>query len=204
MVMTSWAVKELFGGTDCWMIVPAGCSLFASATSFRETLLACAHCSATAFCWPTKLGTGCPVLTTSETGRFCGHDTPDAGVVLITIPLAMVVDVSSVTLPGVRPAWRSAACAVASGLPVTWGTGIMCGPAEAMSSTVPPLLTREPIAGSVAMMSPLATRTLNWALPIFAVRPWLRPSSRAEPADRPPTDGTVVYLPADCHQMSRP
>ena len=80
----------------------------------------------------------------------------------------------------------------------------MCGPAETMSTTVLPLLTREPIAGSVPMMVPLATWTLNWGSPIFAVRPWLRTSSRAVLADRWPTEGTVVYLPADCHQMSRP
>ncbi len=40
MVMTWCGVKELFGGTDCWVMVPAGWSLFGSATSFSETLLA--------------------------------------------------------------------------------------------------------------------------------------------------------------------
>ena len=103
-----------------------------------------------------------------------------------------------------RPAWRSAACAVASGFPVTWGTEIMCGPSDTMSSTVPPLLTRDPMAGLVPITSPLATRALNWGVPIFAVRPSLRTSSRALLAARPPTAGTVVYLPADCHQTSRP
>ncbi len=93
---------------------------------------------------------------------------------------------------------------MASGLPVTWGTAIMCGPLETMSSTVPPLLTREPMAGLVPMTLPLATRALNWGVPIFAVRPSLRTSSRAVLAVRPPTEGTVVYLPADCHQTSRP
>ena len=204
MVMTWCGVKELPGATDCWVTVPAGWVLFASATSFSETLLACAHCSATAFCCPTKLGTGCPVLTTSDTGRLCGQDTPAAGEVLMTIPLWMVVDVWLTTLPGIRPACRSEASAVARVFPVTWGTGIMCGPAETMSSTVPPLLTRDPMAGLVPMTLPLATRALNWALPIFTVRPSLRISSRAVLAVRPPTCGTVVYLPADCHQTSRP
>ena len=60
----------------------------------------------------------------------------------MTIPLWMVVDVWLTTLPGVRPACRSEASAVARVVPVTWGTGIMCGPAETMSTTVPPLLTR--------------------------------------------------------------
>ncbi len=124
--------------------------------------------------------------------------------VLITIPAAIVVDAWFTTLPGTRPACRSAASASASALPVTWGMEIRCGPADTMRVTVPPLLTCEPMAGLVLITLPLATALLNCGAPIFAVRPSLRTSSRAVAAARPRTAGTVVYWPAVCHQTTSP
>src|SRR5215470_9453500 len=104
MVMTSPLVKALPGAADCLTTVSTGWPLCAAATSLSCTPLAPAHASATPFCWPTKLGTGGPALRTMATGLGCGQDVPAFGWVEMTIPAAIVVDVTIRTLPGTRPA----------------------------------------------------------------------------------------------------
>ena len=183
--------------------MPAGWLLF-TVTSLSETPLAAAHCSATAFCCPTKFGTGCPLLTTSVTGLFTGHCWPAAGVVLITIPAWMVVDAWFTTLPGISPACRSALCAAASAVPVTCGTVAWCAPLETITVTVLPLLTRDPMAGDVPMTLPLATASLNRAVPIVVLNPALCRACWAVAAVSRATRGTVVYLPAAWYQTSTP
>src|SRR6202049_1268670 len=121
MVITWPGVKAPPGAGDCWVIVPCGWVLLASATSFSETRFCCAHCSATDFCWPTKLGTGGPALTAIATGLGCGQEVPAAGFVLITIPAGIVAEVSLLTGPGTSPAFLSAVCAAACVPPGTGG-----------------------------------------------------------------------------------
>src|SRR5512135_30848 len=201
--MTRFGENEPPAGTDCRTTVPAGWLLFTE-TSFSLTLLAAAHCSATVFCWPTKLGTGWPLLTTSVTGLLTGQDAPAAGLVLITIPAWMVVDAWLTTLPGTSPAWRSALCASCSEFPVTCGTVASCAPFETIRVTTAPLLTRDPMAGEVLMMLPLATESLNCGVPIVVLNPALCRACWAVAAVSRATRGTVVYLPAAWYQTSTP
>src|SRR5260370_16842043 len=138
MVITWPWVKGPPGAGDCWVIVFGGWLLLASGTSFSETPFCCAHCSATDFCWPTKLGTGGPALTAIATGLGCGQEVPAAGFVLITTPAGIVAEVSLLTGPGTSPACLSAVCAAASRPPVTCGTAIIFRPPDPISATVPP------------------------------------------------------------------
>src|SRR6266566_5366112 len=157
IVMTSPLVNALPGATDCLTTVLTGWSLCAAGTSFSFTPLAPAHCSATDLSWPTKLGSGGPALSTMDTGLGCGQDVPAVGSVEMTIPTAIVVDVTVLTFPGTRPACLIAACASLSGCPVTCGMSIMCGPADTTRPTRPPRAIRDPFAGLVRMTRPLAT-----------------------------------------------
>src|ERR1700729_3748267 len=155
MVTPSPLVTGVFGAGDCLVIVPAGWVLLAGAGCwFSEMPFVVAHDCTAACCWPTKFGSGGPALTVSATGLLCGHEAPAAGFVLITTPAAIVPDTCLVTLPGVSPAVRSAACAAASVCPLTCGTEIMRGPADGISSTVLPLRTRAEAEGVVLTTSP--------------------------------------------------
>src|SRR5579875_1366516 len=202
MVTTSPLVTGVFGAGDWRVIVPCGCVLLAAGCSFSETPLADAHDCAAACCWPTKLGSGGPALTTIRTGSGCGCEAPVPGVVLITMPTAIVADTWFVTAPGVSPAFRSAACACASVRPLTCGTPISFGPADGISSIVAPLRTRDEVAGTVAITSPLATLLSSWAVPVRTVKPMPRSSDPAAATLSPPTPGTRVYRPSVCHQTS--
>src|SRR6266700_2931237 len=130
IVMTSPLVNALPGATDCLTTLPIGWSLCAACTSLSFTPLAAAHASATDFCWPTKLGSGGPSLSTMVTGLGCGQDVPALGSVEMTIPAAIVVDVTVFTLPGTRPACLIAAWPSVRLCPVTCGMVIICGPAD--------------------------------------------------------------------------
>src|SRR5579859_1180035 len=204
MVMTSPLVNALPGGADCFTTVPAGWSLCAAVTSLSFTPLAAAHCSATAFCWPTKLGTGGPALSTIFTGLGCGQDVPAPGSVAMTIPAAIVAEVTVFTLPGTSLAFLIAACAPDRLSPVTCGMLIMCGPADTMRLTLPPREIRDPLAGMVRMTRPLATLLSCRVLVGPGLRPTLRRSARAVAAKTPVTFGTIVYRPWNIHQPSRP
>src|SRR5262249_16825926 len=103
-VMTWPLVNALPGGSDWPVTVPAGASLLIVVRTSSDTPLAHAHPWAASCGCPTRLGIGGPALTTSRTGCGCGHMTPAAGVVLTTMPAAMVLDASLVTGPGVSPA----------------------------------------------------------------------------------------------------
>src|SRR5260370_865732 len=171
----------------------------------RVMVLPCgAHCWATDFCWPTKLGTGGPALTAIATGLGCGQEVPAAGFVLITTPAGIVAEVSLLTVPGTSPACLSAVCAAASVPPVTCGTEIMCGPLDTMSATVAPVVTRDPIAGTVPTTSPLGTPLSRTAVPALTWKPSLRNSVLAVAATSPPSSGALVYLPTACHHTTVP
>ena len=139
-----------------------------------------------------------------RTGSGCGCDAPAAGLVLITMPAGIVADTWLVTLPGARPARRSAACASASDWPLTCGTPISRGPADGMSRTVLPRRTRAPGAGRVTITWPLASVLSSRAAPVVTVKPMPRSSARAAATLSPVTRGTVVYRPATCHQVTKP
>ncbi len=138
------------------------------------------------------------------TGCGCRCDAPAPGLVLITTPAGIVADSWLATLPGVSPAWRSAASAAASGWPLTCGTAIIRGPADGISSTMPPLCTRAPAAGTVAITSPLARPLSSRAVPVLTVKPAPRSSARAAVTVSRATRGTCAYRPASCHQASPP
>src|SRR5437588_11412988 len=121
IVMTWPLVNALPGATDCLTTVLTGWSLCLACTSLSFTPLAAAHCSATDLSWPTKLGSGGPALSTMDTGLGCGQEVPAAGSVDMTMPAAIVVDVTVLTFPGIRPACLIAACASVSVCPVTCG-----------------------------------------------------------------------------------
>jgi hypothetical protein len=104
IVMTWPLVNALPGRCDWLVIVPAGASLLVVVTTSSDTPLADAHPWAASWGCPTKSGIGGPALTISRTGCGCGHMVPAAGVVLTTMPAAMVADGSFVTGPGVSPA----------------------------------------------------------------------------------------------------
>src|ERR1700727_923823 len=157
MVTTSPLVTALLAAGDSRVIVPCGWSLLGSGCSLSEVWFCCAHASATDCSWPTKLGSGGPALTVMVTGLGCGHEVPAAGLVLITMPAAIVADTWLATGPGVSPACRSAACAAVSASPLTCGTPISFGPSDGNSSTVAPLRTFAPAAGDVLITSPLAS-----------------------------------------------
>src|SRR5215471_617665 len=99
MVMTWPRVNALPAAGDWRVTVPAGRSLWAACTSLMLTPLAAVHCSATAFCCPTKSGIGGPELTVSITGFGWGQDTPAFGWVAMTMPAPMVADGAIVTFP---------------------------------------------------------------------------------------------------------
>src|SRR6185312_12004046 len=181
-----------------------GWSLCAAGTSLSFTPLAAAHCSATDLSWPTKLGSGGPALSTMDTGLGCGQELPAVGSVEMTIPAAIVVDVTVLTFPGVRPACLIAACAAVSVCPVTCGMLIMCGPADTTRSTRPPRAIRDPFAGLVLMTRPLATPLSSTVVVLPGVRPTSRRSAWAVAAETPMTLGTIVYRPSNIHQPSKP
>src|SRR5262249_16872821 len=185
------------------MTVSTGWSL-AEVTSLSLTPLVAAHCSATVFCWPTKLGSGGPALSTIVTGLGCGQEGPAPGLVGMTIPAGVLGEGTVFTLPGARPAGLIAPCASVSFCPVTCGMPIMCGPAETMRLTWPPRAIRDPFAGMVRMTRPLATRLSSTVLVVPGVRPALRRSAWAVAAETPVTFGTIVYRPSNSHQPSRP
>src|SRR5215469_6293600 len=171
MVTTSPLVTGLFAAGDCRVIVSCGCVLFCAGCSFSETPLACAQASAVDFGCPTKSGSGGPALTVIVTGRGCGHEAPAGGLVLITMPAAIVADAWSTTVPGISPACFSACCAAASACPLTWGTAMSRGPADGMSRIVVPRRTLLPAPGTVAITSPLATLLSSRGGAVLTVKP---------------------------------
>ena len=122
----------------------------------------------------------------------------------MTIPAGIVVDVTVLTFPGLRPACLRAACASVSVRPVTCGMLIMCGPADTTRSTRPPRVIRDPFAGLVRITRPLATPLSSTAVVVPGVSPTSRRSAWAVAAETPVTLGTIVYRPWNIHQPSRP
>src|SRR5215470_12293047 len=204
MVMTWPLVNALPGDSDCLVTVPAGSSLLSAVRTSSDTPLADAHPWAASCGCPTKSGIGGPALTTSRTGFGCGHMAPATGVVLTTMPAAMVLDVSFVTGPVVSPARRSAACAAGRVSPVTCGTGRRCGPADGISVMWPPLPTRCPLAGTERITWPLANRLSSRAVPVVTVNPAPRSSAVAAATVMPVTFGTSVYRPDISHHAASP
>ena len=201
---TSPGVIGAPGAGDWLVMVPCGWVLLASGTCCSWYPPDCAWPWASWNCWPTKSGSGGPALTAIPTGLVCGQEVPATGVVLTTMPAPMVADAVSVTAPGVRPAFLSAASAAAWLRPVTCGTLIMTGPVDTMMVTTAPRLALEPMAGSVAMTSPFAMTLSCLAGPSFTAKPRFCSSVRAVLAAIARTWGTVTYCPSVTHQAIRP
>src|SRR3984957_1408698 len=133
------------------MIVPAGSLPLASCCGLMLYPPWAAVAWAALTCWLAKLGSGGPALTVRPTGLVLGHSVPATGLVLMTTPAAIVVEVTWVAARGVSPFCRSSAWAWASGTPVTGGTWMRTGPRDRMKVTVEPSLAVAPPRGTVRM-----------------------------------------------------
>src|SRR5215469_13550958 len=103
-VTTSPDVIAVPGAGDCRVIVPAGCVLLLSGCWLRLKPPEDAAPCASPICWPTKLGSGAPALTTRCTGLFFGQCVYAIGFVAMTTYCGMLLDAWYDGCAGTRPA----------------------------------------------------------------------------------------------------
>jgi hypothetical protein len=123
---------------------------------------------------PTTFGTA-TCAGPLETTRFTAEPTftlvPEAGVSLITLPVATVLLEAVVTVPSTKPALVMAVVAAACVSPTTFGTDTLAGPLEITRFTAEPTFTPVPAAGLSLITSPLATVLLDAVVTVPTTKP---------------------------------